>query len=223
MADLERERRKRPVWPWLLGLALLVALIWMGAEMLGDDEPEDTFATAPAAVDEEPMAAPDAAASTIDRPADVEQFRSTCGTASTVRDEMDPSHAHEARCLSQLAAAVAASTERDTVRDEPLEQRLNTLRQNAQSLTQDPESTGHAAQLREAFQEAASVLERVAETREDVGEELRTHVSQLREAADDFERNELLLEQKRAAAEFFEHAAAALDVLARERRGASSG
>lgn len=217
MADLELQRKKRPVWLWLLGLAILVALVWIGAEMLGDDESDDTFATAPAAVEDE--TAPNATEPGQQRPEDLQAFRSECGTASTVRDQMDQSHAFEAECLNRLAGALSAVVERDTVRDQALEERLDVLRQNAERLTQDPQSSEHAAQLREGINEVVLVMEQVAEASGQAGDDQQTHVSELREAAADFEGSELLLEQKRAAAQFFEHAATMLESMSRNQGG----
>ena len=219
MADLELQRKKRPVWPWLLGLAILLALVWMGAEMLGDDDPEDTFAIAPAAVEDEAVTDPNATRPGQQGPEDVQEFRSECGTASTVRDEMDPDHALEAECLNRLARALSASVERDTVRDQALEERLDVLRQNAERLTQDPQSSDHAAQLREGMNEVVLVMEQIVATRQHAGDELRTHLSELRDAAAEFEGNELLLEQKRAAAQFFEHAAMMLEAMSPDQGG----
>ena len=211
MADLEIQRRKRPIWPWILGALALIALLWILMEMMGsdDDDLDDAaVVTTPATTTGQDAYAVD---TTAQVPQDVQAFRSQCGSASTTRDEMATDHSYEADCLNRLATALNATVSRDSVRDQSLQQRLDVLRQSAQQLTQNPQSTDHAAQMRRAMQEAANVIERVAETRPEMGAELREHVSALTTAGDEFERTDLLLEQKRAAARYFDHAAEALE------------
>lgn len=215
MADLELQQRKRPIWPWILGVLALIALIWIAMELLGDDDDldDEALVTAPVAVDVEPYAVqPDGQV-----PQDVQAFRTECGSASTLRDEMAIDHSYEADCLNRLATALNATITRDTVNDQALEQRLDVLEQSAEELTQNPQSTEHAAELQQAMQEAAMVIERVAETRQDVGAELREHVSGLTAAVEEFGRTQVVLDQKRAVGQYFDHAAQALELMNRNQ------
>lgn len=221
MAEMEIQRKKRPIWPWVLGLALLIALVWIGAEMLGDDDAEDPYATAPAAVGDGVAIDSPMVAASADGSQAVQQFRSTCGTPAAFREDMDQSHAKVAQCVKALAGALSATVGRDTVGGAPLAQRLDTLRQKADRLTREAGSAQHANQLGAAMNEALQVMDRVAETRTDVSSELRTHISAMRTAANDFGRNELLLEQKRSAGSYFEHAAMALTLLNQNQGGRS--
>ena len=42
MADIGVERKSPTIWPWILGLILVAALIWALTEFLGGDEQEAT-------------------------------------------------------------------------------------------------------------------------------------------------------------------------------------
>ncbi|HEV2148691.1 MAG TPA: hypothetical protein VGR37_14905 [Longimicrobiaceae bacterium] len=39
MADINVQRRGPGIWPWILGLILLALVVWVLAEVLGDDDP----------------------------------------------------------------------------------------------------------------------------------------------------------------------------------------
>lgn len=39
MADIDVRRRGPGIWPWVVGLVVLALVVWLLAEMLGDDEP----------------------------------------------------------------------------------------------------------------------------------------------------------------------------------------
>lgn len=73
MAELNVERRKRHVWPWILGLLALVLIIWAIAATNNRDN--DVVQTAPvttsneAAVDTTPATTPTQDTSTTDTPA----------------------------------------------------------------------------------------------------------------------------------------------------------
>lgn len=48
MADINVERKRPSLVPWLIGLVLLAVLIWAAAQLLsGDDQPEPTVEVQP--------------------------------------------------------------------------------------------------------------------------------------------------------------------------------
>lgn len=41
MAEIKVERKEQtPIWPWIIGILVLIGLIWFLVEALSDDEPE---------------------------------------------------------------------------------------------------------------------------------------------------------------------------------------
>ncbi len=63
MADIRIERRRGPgLWPWLVGLIVLVLLIWAIAELVNTDRDNKTMAADEASVPEANAAAPNAMA-----------------------------------------------------------------------------------------------------------------------------------------------------------------
>jgi hypothetical protein len=149
---------------------------------------------------------------------EVAAFRNQCGDASQFRDEMGMEHQHEADCMRQLAESIDAVIRRETVADQPLQQRVEALRQRADQIRQDPQATDHANRVRGAADEAADIIEYMAREREAVGANLQQHAQQTRQAASRIDTGTLLLQQRDRTSEFFARAADALDAMAQSRQ-----
>lgn len=64
MEDTAMKRKKRPLWPWIISLLVLMLLIWLLLESMQKDEPEAVVATGTAvteAVEPVPTATTDTA------------------------------------------------------------------------------------------------------------------------------------------------------------------
>ena len=40
MTEINIQRKKRPVWPWIVGLLVIIALIWLLSEAFDNDREE---------------------------------------------------------------------------------------------------------------------------------------------------------------------------------------
>lgn len=212
MADIDVERKKTSIWPWVLGLLLLAGLLWAVMEMLGDDDDDAVVTEQPTVVaPDSPTAAPMAA---VTDPA-VEQYTSECTSVSETRDEMSLEHEYEANCIRLLSAALAAVVERDTVGSTAVQSAMEEYRQRADALEQTPEtSPEHSNMVRDVAISATDVMARVQETRPTAAPTLADEVSQARTAAEAIRDGTPLMEQRRDTGRFFEQAGEALRLLA---------
>lgn len=218
MADIHVQRKKEgpPILPILLGVLAIGAVI--AAVLLftgnGDDQtgaapgalPYDTAGETAAAGQTTQMTDADAAA--------VQAFRSQCGDASSFRDDMGVEHEHEADCMRQLANSLDQVVRRETVADQPLQQRVESLKRRADQITQDPQATDHANRVRGAADEAAEIIRYIADNRQAAGANLQQHAQQTQQAASQIDTGTPLLEQRQRTSAFFARAADALDAMA---------
>jgi hypothetical protein len=226
MADINIQKKKgTPLWPILLAVLLIGGII--AAVLLMGRNDDDQFAGAPGATEQDAGATWGAGAGTAGQPgaagaasAQLQQFRQQCGDTGQFRDQMGVEHQYEADCMRQLADGLDAVISRETVAGQPMQQRVEAFRQRASRITEDPQATEHANRVRGAAQEAAEIIEYVAQNRDAAGADLRQHAQQVREAANRIDAQTVLLQQRERTAAFFARSADALDALDRGRQGA---
>jgi hypothetical protein len=214
MAQIDIERKSGPpILPIILGVLALAVVIGALLYFMGNGDRTDD--TPPAAVveDRDMTAAP-----ATGSPQEVQAFRQQCGDASQFRDEMALAHEHEADCMRQLADAMDAVIRRDQVAGQPLDQRVQALRQRADQIRQDPQATDHANRVRAAALEAAEIIGYMANERQAVGADLERHGQQTRQAANEIDPGTPLLQQQERTSRFFATAADALDAMAQSRQ-----
>lgn len=188
MAELPIERNERPVWPWLLAVLALVALgAWF---FLGRDNGRDRVATL----------------TSVAVPAAVTEFL-TYADGQRAANAAGLSHEYTVDGLRRLAAALAAVAGQDTVLGRAVQPRVAAMRERADSLQQDAQSTSHARNTREAALLAAGLFQAVQESQYPAN---AAQAADVRTAAEGINADELLLRQKPAVERFFDSAAAAL-------------
>jgi uncharacterized phage infection (PIP) family protein YhgE len=219
MADIHIQKKEGPpILPILLGLLALGAVIAIVLLFTGNDR--DDVATSPGVLPYDTAGEAMTTAQTDAAvPAEVRSYREQCGSASQFRDEMAAEHEFEANCMRLLADGLDAVVMRETVADQPLQQRVEALKQRAQQITEDRQATDHANRVRGAADEATAIVEYLAANRETAGAGLQQHAQQMRQAADRIDRSTVLLEQQERTSEFFSRSADALEALAQSRQG----
>jgi hypothetical protein len=207
VAEIRVERQtSRPVWPWLLGLLLLVGVIWAVAEWA--EEPDTVALTDP--VQEQPFAPTDAVLTgAVGEYHDFSLRTAEQAEAATVTGDEYTSEG-----LLRLAAALDEVIRRDTIGQEVLHRQLDVVRQQAERVTTDPRSPEHARQVRDAFNSAATLIERAREHRMPQNPELQRRAGGAREAAQAIDPDHLLLQQRDTVHRFFRDSAEAIRVLA---------
>ena len=217
MAEIDIQKKKgTPASTWILGLVgllVLVGVIWtfMGTD---DDRTDTMFGQDTVTAVGDTVARVDR-----DRPdGAVAEYLKFARQPVEVGAEMGREHQFTQTGLRHLVAALDQVVRADTIGQQPLEQRLDRVRERADQITQDPESSEHARQVREAFTEAASMIEDVRDRRAPNVPALDRNVGATREAAESIDAGSLLLEQRATVRRFFRESGEALDRLQGTRR-----
>ena len=192
MVEIHIEKKRSPVWPWFLAVALLLVVGWIAMDALRDDDPavieqaglerEGTAGTAGAAV-----------------PAAVQDY--VVFANESAQPSVGREHEYTAEGIRRLSAALGAFIERGAD-DTETRTRFDRFRQSAERLQQDPQSTEHAGTVRDVFTSAVDVFES--------GRIDAADVSRLRQTATSISADQPLLEQTDTVKQFFRQSAEAL-------------
>lgn len=204
MADINIEKKKKsntPIWPWILGLLLLVGVIWAIVEMTGEPEREQV------AVAEEPYREDG-----IEREPQSNRMAATSATAGfvsyvndrDVKDRMGEDHQVIAEALTRLSAALEGLSQNNNA----YSQQIDEIRQSAREIQSDPQSQQHADKVKDAFTTAANVMGQIQQNQYPDAE---SDVQDLQEKSQEIDASKQLSEQKDEVESFFEKAADAIE------------
>ena len=218
MAEINLEHKKRSIWPWILGLIVLALLIWLAVEMMDRDEPEvvggvvnDTAVTVTdTALTGGAAGAPVAAAV----PAPLRQYLSTCRSAEGAQpSSMGREHEYTRTCLSLLADSMSAVAAQRPM-DPQINEQLGTLRRQIDSMREsDGSSLEHSNRAREAAIAGADALSAMHRAYAGTNAQAETAVGSARDAAQQIQATQQLLNQKEAVTRFFREAGNALQAM----------
>ena len=202
MAELHIQRERSRAWIWVVAILIVIAaLAWLAS---GQDDARDTVdrmppttgtslisagATEPTAVAGAPNAVNDYLRYAADRRA---------------MSDADHSHTYTADGIRRLANALSALSKGDGKSDANIQSRVAMLRERADALQRNPQSTEHARYAREAF-DAAAELMRAMQTGAS-----SNAVAETSQAAGALDPGTMLLLQREAVQRFFDRAGAAL-------------
>lgn len=212
MAEIHIERKERTIWPWIvLGLILLTLLAWWLLSQRGERDGFTVFQDTTGQV-------VDTAAGTMaglrgDAPEEVSSFV-RWADENRARQESDTSHEYTADGIRRLAAAIGSLADRDTAGMQTIRQRVDTVRGLADALERNWESPNHAQYARQAFLEASEVMDQLRTQR---FPNAANQVAQARQAAENVQQNQPLLEQRQQVQQFFERAGTALQAMGNTR------
>lgn len=212
MAEIHVNKKKnRSFWPWILGLAILVGLIWVVAELFDRDDDLGEPVVAEEVVEmEEPVMEIER---TSAAPAVEEYIRFSEENANV--DEMSLDHEYTSMGIEKLTEALnsLALAEAGNV---DIEAKRQTLMQAANSIEEDPMAATHANSIRDAFMAAADLMQAVQRQNYP---ELGGAVSEVKTAAENVDPDVLTLDQKEAVKDFFDQAANALEQMSMQTAG----
>lgn len=217
MADINLEKKKGSIWPWIIGLLVLVAVIWLVVEAMDRDDDDlelvatDTVVLAPVAP---PVTGTTQMAAT-ELPREVQEFMQTCHGADA---SMDPGLQHEytARCFELIAGSLRQIAERSPANPDMTAQ-IETVRQQALNLRQsEASSTDHMNKTRQAAVASAEAIASVQQAlRNTTAPTTMASAEDVRQAAQQLQPSEPLLNQKDELTAFFREAGDALSEMAR--------
>lgn len=202
MAELHVQRKEGNMWPWIIAalvvLALLLWFFWGGEDDLdlatADVTPNAVVATVP---NTEVMGS---ASGTIAGTAVTEFLQFAEGTAAGT---MGLDHNSTSNGLRQLAAALNEIASGESAGGVALQPRIDEIRDRANTMQQNANSTDHALQTREAFAVASSLMMQMNSNMGGADGAL----TGLQNAAMAIKPSEMLLDQTDAVKQFFSQAA----------------
>lgn len=204
MAEIPIEKRKkRTIWPWILGIVVVLLLIWVLAD--NNVEVEDSTAFQQ---DENVMTDRDDNNMAQQQDGRVEQFIQYVEQSGK---EISQNHEYTRQGLLFLADAL----DELHTRIGSTAENLNTeeIRTKAQSLTENVTSTDHANTIKDAFLTAANAVQRL---QTQYFPNMNADTDELSESANELEGTELATEQGDKIETFFEKAADKLDEMTTE-------
>lgn len=212
MAEIHVQRKRGGIWPVVIGLVALLLVVWAVVALWTDDEPEPTIGavgTAPA------RPGPTREPGTADtQPAAVAAFLNFAEAPAGA--SAGPAHDYAAEGIRRLSAALDAIVQTRQVAGSNVGERLEGFRRAADRIQENPEATGHANQVRDAFMGAADLMSAVQQSRWSDVSELRNDIEQVRLGAAAIDGDRPLLDQTAAMRDFFDRAAAAVRRMAQQ-------
>ena len=130
-----------------------------------------------------------------------------------VEAEMGRDHDYTVTGLQRLTAALDEVVQQETINEQPLEERLGRIREQANRIAQDPQSLKHANMVRDAFMEASALIEAVRERRAPEQPDIEQHARAARNAAETLDTETPLLDQRDTVRQFFRASAEAIHQL----------
>ena len=190
MADIDIERKRPAVWPWLIALIAAVAVVWLWVAA-ADNEPTEATTAETRPSDDTPIGAAGVPTTPV---REYLQF-SGVATGGEVPPPMGRDHAYTAEGIRKLDAALASLVEQK--RDSDARAPLDGFQDVAERIQKDPTSTEHAGQVRDAFTRAVEVLASL---------DAAASTGQLRSIVESIDADRPLLEQRDQVQSFFREA-----------------
>lgn len=216
MAEINLEHKKRPIWPWILGLLVLLLLVWLVVGMMRPDTPDAAVGTVydDTAVTTGDTAMAGSAAGAAVVPPQLQQYLSTCSAAAgSEPSAIGTEHEYTTTCLSLLADSMSAVAAQRPMEPQ-LTQQLTAVRQRVDSVRQsDASSLEHSNQARDAAMASAEALGAMQRAYAGTNPQVETSVGTARDAAQQIQGSQALLDQKEALTRFFREAGNALQAM----------
>ena len=199
MAEIHLEPKSRSIWPWVLGLVALVAVIAIWATAADRDPAEESAAARPAA--EAPVGTAGAPGGAVG------EYLAFAGASAgaNAQAQMGKDHEYTAEGIRKLRDALKVVVDRSN--DQDAGARFERFREVADRIEKDPASGAHAGAVRDAFTQAADVLGSV---------DSAPNVQGLRSTAESIETSQPLLDQREKVHSFFRQSADAIQAAVRQ-------
>ncbi len=202
MAEINVQRKGPGAWPWIIGVLTLVLVGWAVIAMMDRDRDDpEAAATGRAIPPNEPAPVTTAGSAT---PAAVAEFVTFAEAPAS--SQAGVGHEYAADGIRRLTAALRAIVEDGPDRPRARE-RFAEFQQKADRIQDDPQSLGHARQVRDVFTSAADAISALQEARWPDASDLQNHITRVRTAAERVDANRPLLDQTSAVKTFFDLAA----------------
>ena len=217
MAQIRIEETKTSggsIWPWIIGLLLLGLIIWGVAEAF--DEADEEVYTEEEVIQNDDNVAP--VATGVDENSNYNDYDSPTGdeypytdarqtyltSTEDMEGEMGLGHEYSHRVLTELARATTSLASEKGLSDGAIKDKADRVKQLADELTRDAESTDHADKMKMAAMLITEMLEDI--DTQSYGGQSSADLTKLREEAQAIDPATLTLEQKADMRSFFQQA-----------------
>lgn len=211
MAEIKvehKENNNKPIWPWIVGILLLLLVVWGLVEFFQTDE-EEYMATREVVAPVETESAPETMQMSERDAGPVNNFVSFV-EEDEESPEMGLDHNYTSEGIERLSVALAALADENAPDDVEISQKKESMQQSADRIQQDPESLQHANIIKETFMEATSLMESI---QQHSFPDRESEVEDVRSAAEELDVETPTLEQEEKVKDFFRNASDALQAM----------
>lgn len=219
MAEIHIEKKSRPIWPWILGILLVVGLVWVVMELTDKDKQEMAYGPGATSRVEEPVATDGSRMEQEEQmgqqpespEGEVGAFVSMVNDQEAMED-IGVDHEKTGEGLLKLTSALKEVS----AEDESYEPELDELEQKAEDIKADSMSLQQPNQVSEVMTQAADVMGKIQESQ---FPEVNKEVDRVEDAAKAIQPEEQLKNQKQEVQIFFEESASALEEMEGQKSG----
>ena len=205
MAETNIESKNRAyLWQLIIAALVIGLVIWAGIEYF-DRDPEEARGKTPDTKEVVP------ATKAVSVPIQVDRYVSFIRD-NPAQEKMELDHAYTGDGIRRLADAIGAVADQYNLSNLNQSSDLDKLRDYADRLQEDRNSTDHADVIREAFILASSLMDSMQRR---IAPQLDSRVGEVRSAAEAIDPSRLALQQKTEVETFFNKAGGVLEDLAK--------
>ncbi|HEY8400276.1 MAG TPA: hypothetical protein VIK89_03385 [Cytophagaceae bacterium] len=203
MADIRIEKKSKPLWPWILGVLVVIGLVWAVVQFSDSKKQETAYNTEQKTTGEPTEWQTQGEPTEETSMANVNSFVAFINEEE-VTDQIGIDNQITGDALDKLSAAM-----KDLAGDDQtFHQQINSIEQTAQEIKEDPESMSEGTKVTEAFHSASNLLSDIQASKYPGAEEA---VIQVEDAAKAVTAEDQLQNQQREIKTFFEESAKALE------------
>lgn len=202
MAEIKIEKKK-PIWPWIILALVILALLYFF--VFADDNDDNLNETNTEQVEEETVWADDTDTTsweTTGNTGDTLTGQGVEGYLSYISDDnrMGIDHEYTNNAIIQLMNAVQAKANEMNY---DISADMQSIRQDAQEIQQDPTATTHANKIKDAGTKLANVIERM---QQEEYPNLSNDAQEVKTAAQNIDTSTQTLQQRDQIKKFFDEA-----------------
>jgi hypothetical protein len=218
MADIHIERRRKPVWPWILGLIILAGLVWAVIEYTDRDKnkvayqesyvPEEAVRPGMPGIDQEETEGQSLGMT----PGDTAASKTQAFVSFVNNNEFEQGIASDPQVTSEGLILLSDAIE-EISPDYSLT--VNRLRNTAEEIQNNPQSMANAENIKTALSNAAETLKDIQANEYP---EMKEEVNEVEKVAKSINAKGVVENQKEKVKDFFEKAATVINEMEKEEQ-----
>lgn len=200
MADINIEKKRKPVWPWIIGILAIIGIVWWAVQSTENPMLEGTAVT------------PSVPGVGIPSDADIMEEEPTMtrperGFVSYIRNSDNRDKIGDDPEITGEALVKLSKALRDLTNESDLQAALDNIEKDGKQIKRDHGLMDNADKLSTAFTSAVGVMERMQQQE---FPEAESEVNEVRDAAQQLNTDRDLFAQRTEVTSFFDEAAEAI-------------